>query len=79
MVAITCTLIICATVILCVFKLSADYKSQFISDNSAQQFITQDDLDKAYQEAERDKIPDFQEVINYINKEFTGVEGDDEE
>mgnify|MGYP002524090356 CR=1 FL=1 len=79
MVAITCTLIICATVILCVFKLSADYKSQFIPEIRAQQPITQEDLEKAYQEAEKDKIPDFQEVINYINKEFTGVEGDDEE
>lgn len=77
MVAIICTIITCATVLLCVFRVCDAFKQQ--QETYVPQSVTQEDLDKAYQEAEKDKIPDFQEVINYINKEFTGVEGDDEE
>lgn len=75
MVAIICTIIICATVLVSVYRIT----EVFVKPEPDTQQLTQDDLDKAYQEAEKDKIPDFQEVINYINKEFTGVEGDDEE
>jgi hypothetical protein len=40
--------------------------------------ITEEELNKAYRDAEADKVPDFQDVIDFINKEFTGVEDSDE-
>lgn len=76
MVAITCTIIICTTVLLCTIRICALFTEP---EPVAQQGITEEDLDKAYKEADKDKIPDFQDVIAFINKEFTGVEGDDEE
>lgn len=76
MVAIICTIIICATVFVCVFRICDIFRAPAVV---AQQSITEEDLDKAYKEAEQDKVPDFQDVIEFINKEFTGVEGDNEE
>ena len=75
MTAIICTIIICATVLLCVNKLATVFKPVI----PAQQSITDEELAKAYKEAEADKVPDFQEVINFINKEFTGVTEEDYE
>lgn len=75
MAAIICTIIICATVVLCTFKICDTYKPE----PAAQQSITQAELDDAYKQAAKENIPDFQEVISFINKEFTGIEeGGDE-
>ena len=79
MVAIICTIIICLTVLLCVFKVCDAFKQQEIPEVSVQQFVTEEDLEKAYKEAEKDKAPDFQDVIEFINKEFTGITEDDDE
>lgn len=70
MTAIICTTIICATVL---FGLHQVLQVFQIQKNSAQQ-ITDEDLAKAYQEADRDKVPDFQDVIAFINREFSGLE-----
>lgn len=75
MAAVICTIIICATVTLCTFKICDTYKPE----PAAQQLVTQADLDAAYKEASKEKIPDFQEVISFINKEFTGIEEDGDE
>ena len=74
MVAIICTIIICATVLLCVHRITNIWKPE---QPVQQQGITEEDLAKAYQDAE--KVPDFQDVINFINKEFTGVTEDGDE
>ena len=76
MTAIICTTLICGTVLLCINRLIKFYTTQRVTQQPS---ITQEDLDKAYKEAETENIPDFQEVINAINKEFTGVMEDDYE
>lgn len=70
MTAIICTIIICATVLLCINRIS---KLWLISHTPAQQdTITEEDLEKAYEE--NSDVPDFQKVIQYINEEFSGVD-----
>lgn len=70
MTAIICTTIICATVLLCMFRVS---RLLLISHTPAQQpTITEEDLEKAYRD--NPDIPDFQKVIQYINEEFSGVD-----
>jgi cell division ATPase FtsA len=76
MVEIICTAIICATVLLLANRLCKYYTT--IANPTQQPTITQADLDKAYQEAASENVPDFQEVINFINKEFTGVTEEDD-
>lgn len=76
MTAIICTTIICATALLCTMQICKTWKPAAITQ---QQSLSQEDLDKAYEEAERDKIPDFQDVIEFINKEFTGITEDDDD
>jgi len=76
MTAIICTTIICATVLLCIMQICKTWKPAAITQ---QQSLSQEDLDKAYEEAERDKVPDFQDVIEFINKEFTGITEDDDD
>lgn len=76
MTAIICTTIICGTVLLCTQILARSFKPE----TPAQQpTISQEDLEKAYKEAEKDKAPDFQDVIEFINKEFTGIMEDDDD
>lgn len=70
MTAIICTTIICATVLFGLYQVLRFFR---IQEKPAQQ-ITDEDLAKAYQEADRDKIPDFQDVIAFINREFSGLE-----
>ena len=74
--AIACTLIICLTVILCVEKLAKVY----VDTHSAQQpsipSITEEDLKKAYDDPEQ--APDFQDVIETINKEFIRILEEDD-
>lgn len=83
MVAIICTSIICLTitiesmiVLMCVNKLAGSY---FVQKYAQQPSISQEDLEKAYKEAATENIPDFQDVIAFINKEFTGVAEDEDE
>lgn len=76
MIPIVCTLIVCATVSL---LFSMALKVYIKMNTPAQQpSITEEELSKAYRDAEADKVPDFQDVIDFINKEFTGVEDSDE-
>ena len=76
MTAIICTTIICGTVLLCTQILARSFKPEI----SAQQpTVSQEDLEKAYEEAEKDKAPDFQDVIEFINKEFTGIMEDNDD
>lgn len=76
MTAIICTTIICATVLLCTQILARSFKPEI----SAQQpTVSQEDLEKAYEEAAKDKAPDFQDVIEFINKEFTGIMEDNDD
>ena len=73
MVAIVCTIIVCITVLLCVniiAKISRD-----ILMPAQQEGITQEDLEKAYKENK--SAPNFQDVVDYINKEFMGIETED--
>ena len=76
MTAIICTAMICGTVLLCINKLAKVYTTHQVTQQTV---LTQEDLEKAYKEAEAEKIPDFQEVINFINKEFTGITEDNDE
>ena len=70
MTAIICTTIICATVLLCVFRIS---RLWLISHTPTQQpTITEEDLEKAYRD--NPDVPDFQKVIQFINEEFSGVD-----
>lgn len=76
MTAIICTTIICGTVLLCTKMLVRSFKPEV----SAQQpTISQEDLEKAYKEAEKDKPADFQDVIEFINKEFMGIMEEDDD
>lgn len=70
MISIICTFIVCVTVLACVFLLTQTLIR--IHTPEQQPTITEDELDKAYKDNE--KIPDFQEVISFINKEFSGIE-----
>ena len=74
MVEIVCTTIVCATVLLLANRLCKYYSE--IS-KPTQQPMSQEDLEKAYKDAENDKVPDFQDVIEFINKEFTGATEDE--
>lgn len=76
MVEIICTSIVCATVLVLANRLCKYYSN--LSNRAQQPSITQADLDKAYQEAASENVPNFQEVIDFINKEFTGVTEEDD-
>ncbi len=76
MTALICTTIICITVLLCTQMLVRSFKP---ITNVQQPTISQEDLDKAYKEAERDKPADFQDVIEFINKEFMGIMEEDDD
>lgn len=76
MTAIICTTIICGTVLLCTQILARSFKPEI---SVQQPTVSQEDLEKAYEEAEKDKAPDFQDVIEFINKEFTGIMEDNDD
>lgn len=76
MITIICTVIICVTVLLCVKQICKTWKPAI---TTQQPMISQEDLDKAYKEAEKDKSADFQDVIEFINKEFMGIAEEDED
>lgn len=76
MTAIICTVIICVTVLLCVDKICKLATQKPVTQ---QPTITEEDLEKAYKEAETDKVPDFQDVLEAINKEIAGIAEDDNE
>lgn len=72
--------IICATVIISVYILAHtdvhitithhgdDYRG---TDKPS---ITESDIEKAYEELDKDPVPTFADVIDVINKEFGGVD-----
>ena len=76
MTAIICTTIICATALLCTMQICKTWKP--IADVQ-HPTISQEDLEKAYKEAEKDKSADFQDVIEFINKEFMGIMEEDDD
>lgn len=76
MVTIITTLIICATVVLCTFKICRTWKPVI---PVQQQYQTAEEIAKQLDEADKDKVPNFQDVIDAINKEFLGVEDENEE
>lgn len=78
MVAIICTALVCATVLVCTIFVTRTYLYTYEAPSEPQSLITEEDLEKA--ESEQDKVPNFQEVIEFINREFSGVdmEGENE-
>lgn len=77
MIAITCTLIICGTVMLCTKMVCEFWKP--LPPLPQLSSITQEELDKAYKDFENEKIPDFQDVLEAINKEIAGLTEDEDE
>lgn len=79
MTAIICTSIVCLTVLLCtkilVRSLKPETPAQQIDLSSP---ATEEALEQAYKEAESDKAPDFQNVIDTINKEFIRILEEDD-
>ena len=76
MVAIVCTTLICATVLACTVIVSKTYARTYEAPVEPQPMITEEDLEKA--EAAQDRVPNFQEVIEFINREFSGVDTEGE-
>lgn len=76
MTAIICTLIICITVLLCTKILVRSLKPETPAQQTSS--ITEEDLEKAYKEAEQEKTPDFQDVIDTVNKEFIRILEEDD-
>ena len=73
MVAIVCTVMVCISLLLCV-----TWVLTFMGrcDNVAQQpMITEEELERAYKD--NADVPDFQNIIKYINEEFSGVVTED--
>lgn len=73
-------LIICITVIISVYILSHAHVRITITRKEDTPFnadapgITEDDVEKAYEDMEKDPAPTFENVISVINKEFGGVD-----
>ena len=76
MVAIVCTTLICATVLVCTVIVSKTYARTYETPVEPQPMITEEDLEEA--EAAQDRVPNFQEVIEFINREFSGVDTEGE-
>lgn len=76
MIAITCTTIICVTVLLCVEKLAKVYVGLHPAQQLSTPSITEEELKKAYEDPEH--VPDFQDVIETINKEFVRILEEDD-
>lgn len=74
MVSIICTIIVCATVLVLANRLAKTWIN--LNKPSQQPVLTEEELKQALKEA--DDAPNFQDVIEFINKEFTGVEDSDE-
>ena len=72
---------ICVTVIVCVWIISnAHWKitlNSHVHTETPQPNITEEQLKAAYDELEKDPVPDFADVINYINTEFGGLDADE--
>lgn len=73
------TLIICATVIISVYLLAHTHVHISITRNGEPYFsttptVTEDDVEKVYEELDKDPVPTFTDVINVINREFGGVD-----
>lgn len=72
---------ICVTVIICVWIISnAHWQITFnshVHTEAPQPNITEEQLKAAYDELDKDPVPDFADVINYINTEFGGLDADE--
>lgn len=75
MVTVICTVIVCITALIAVQSVLNSFER--IKRPPVQPQISEEDLRKALQDTP--DVPNFQDVINYINTEFTGVEETDEE
>lgn len=75
MVTVICTVIVCITVLVAVQSVLNSFER--IKRPPVQPQISEEDLQKALHDTP--DVPNFQDVINYINTEFTGVEESDEE
>lgn len=75
MVTVICTVIVCITVLVAVQSVLNSFER--IKRPPVQPQLSEEDLRKALQDTP--DSPNFQDVINYINTEFTGVEESDEE
>lgn len=76
MTAIICTMLICVTVFACTVIVAKTYAGTYVAPEEQQATITEEDLKKA--EEAQDKTPNFQEVIEFINREFSGVDTEGE-
>ena len=70
MYSIICVALVCATVIYCVREVTKTYLSTFDRSSEHTATLTQEELDKAYDEAD---LPSFDDVIKFINEEYAGV------
>lgn len=71
MCSIICVALVCATVIYCVREATKAYVIvQTPPSSEPTATLTQEDLDKAYDEAD---LPSFDDVIKFINEEYAGV------
>lgn len=72
---------ICVTVIICVWILSNAHWQITLNSHAhtetPQPSITEEQLKAAYDELDKDPVPDFADVINYINTEFGGLDADE--
>ena len=76
------TIIICTTVLGCVALISKAHWTVTINqvtDAVPQQPAAVPDIDKVYEQLDKeDPVPNFADVINAINKEFGGVNDDEQ-
>ena len=70
MCSIICVALVCATVIYCVREVTKTYLVTLEPSSEPTAVLTQEELDKAYQEAD---LPSFDDVIKFINEEYAGV------
>ncbi len=70
MYSVICVALVCATVIYCVREVIKVYLATFEQSSEPTATLTQEDLDKAYDEA---NLPSFDDVIKFINEEYAGV------
>lgn len=72
---------ICVTVVICVWMFSNAHWHMTLDSHAhtetPQPSITEEQLKAAYDELDKDPVPDFADVINYINTEFGGLDADE--
>jgi len=73
MVTIISTIIVCTTVLLCVNIIAKILRDVLLP--TQQPGITEKDLEEAYKN--NSNAANFQDVVDFINKEFMGVDSED--